>query len=87
MSDPQSIKEPAAAYSAVADSARLKYQTALRHFEVQYPQGFTALREAVAHEQAGAEQEQDYFDWELAVTDVSDMTAEIKRLKRASKAA
>jgi hypothetical protein len=85
MSDPQSIKEPAATYSAVADSARLKYQTALRHFEVQYPQGFAALREAVTHEQAGAEQEQDYFDWELAITGVSDMTGEIEHLKCASK--
>jgi hypothetical protein len=72
MSDPQSIKEPAAAYSTVADSARLKYQTALRRFEAKYPQGFAALRESVTHERAGAEQEQDYFDWELAVSGVEE---------------
>ena len=111
MSEPQSIKEPAAAYATVADSARrlfpnrsldqvmaellleraqnnlIKYQTALRHFEVKYPQGFASLRAAVTHEQTDAAQEQDYFDWELAVSGVSDMTDEIERLKRVSPAA
>jgi hypothetical protein len=111
MSDPQSIKEPAAAYATVADSARrlfpnlsldqvmaellleraqknlIKYQTALRHFEAKYPQGFTSLRDSVTAEKSSAEQEQDYFDWELAVSGVDDMTDEIERLKRVSTAA
>ncbi len=111
MSDPQSINEPAATYSMVADSARrlfpdlsldqvmaellleraqknlIKYQTALRQFEAKYPQGFTRLREAVTQTRANAEQEQDYFDWELAVSAADDMTDEINRLKRVRKPA
>jgi hypothetical protein len=60
----------------------IKYQTALRQFEAKYPRGFTRLREAVTQAQANAEQEQDYFDWELAVSAADDMTDEVNRLKR-----
>jgi hypothetical protein len=59
----------------------IKYQTAVRQFEVKYPQGFDALRDAVIREATTADGEQDYFDWELAVSGVSDMTEEIERLK------
>jgi hypothetical protein len=109
MSDPQSINEPGATYSTVADSARrlfpdlsldqvmaellleraqknlIKYQTALRQFGAKYPQGFARLREAVTQAQTNAEQEQDYFDWELAVSAADDMTDEVTRLKRIRK--
>lgn len=108
MDDPQSIKEAAAAYSTLADSARrlfpdlsldqamaellleraqknlIKYQTALRQFEAKYPQGFAAMRDTVLSERISPEQEQDYYDWELAVTGAADMTDEIERLKRAT---
>ncbi|MBI5567784.1 MAG: hypothetical protein HY870_22985 [Chloroflexi bacterium] len=65
----------------------IKYQTALRHFEAKYPQGFASLRDSVTAEKSSAGQEQDYFDWELAVSGVDDMTDEIERLKRVSQAA
>jgi hypothetical protein len=65
----------------------IKYQSAMRRFETKYPQGFEAVRAAVAREEPSAEMEQDYFDWELAVTGVDDMREEIERLKSLSEAA
>ncbi len=65
----------------------IRYQTATRQFEAKYPQGFDAVRAAVAGEDISGEMEQDYFDWELAVTGVSDMAEEIERLKQLSEAA
>jgi hypothetical protein len=59
----------------------IKYQTAVRQFEIKYPQGFDAMRDTVIRETATAAGEQDYFDWELAVSGVSDMTEEIERLR------
>lgn len=60
----------------------LKFHTAIRHFETKYPQGFEALRTTVSSREISSEAEQDYFDWELAVTGTSDMQEEIKRLKQ-----
>lgn len=65
----------------------IKYQTVLRQFETKYPQGFDAVRDAVIRETAAAAWEQDYFDWELAVSGVNDMTEEIERLKTLAEAA
>lgn len=65
----------------------IKYQTAVRQFEAKYPQGFEALRVTVAREETPDEMEQDYFDWELAVTGLSDMADEIEHLKNLSEAA
>jgi hypothetical protein len=59
----------------------IKYQIAVRQFETKYPQGFDAMRDAVIHETATADEEQDYFNWELAVSGTSDMTDEVERLK------
>ena len=65
----------------------IKYQSALHQFEAKYPQGFEAVRAAVAREESSTEMEQDYFDWELALTAVSDMREEIEHLKSLSEAA
>jgi hypothetical protein len=65
----------------------IKYQAALRQFEAKYPQGFEAVRAVVSGGDLSAEMEQDYFDWELAVTGIDDMRAEIERLKSLSNAA
>lgn len=65
----------------------IKYQAALRQFEAKYPQGFDAVRAAVSGGEISAELEQDYFDWELAVTGVGDMREEIDHLKSLSEAA
>jgi hypothetical protein len=65
----------------------IKYQSAMRQFEAKYPQGFEAVRAAVISEKISVEVEQDYFDWELALTGISDMREEIERLKSLSQAA
>ena len=62
----------------------IKYQSAIRGFEAKYPQGFEAMRAATAREEISGESEQDYFDWELALTGASDMREEIDRLKSLS---
>ena len=60
----------------------IKYRTVMRSFESKYGVDFVAFRERVLAEQPSFEAEQDYFDWELAVTAVMDMEDEIKRLRR-----
>ncbi len=59
----------------------LEYQTQARQFEAKYNQDFTAFRLQVLDSHPVPEVEQDYFDWELAVTGITDMAEEIKRLK------
>ncbi len=62
----------------------IKYQAAARQFEAKYPQGFEGLRRQVSQAETSAEMEQDYFDWELAVTGAADMVEEVERLKNLS---
>jgi translation initiation factor 2 alpha subunit (eIF-2alpha) len=59
----------------------IKYQTMARQFEAKYGQDFETFREVVLHSEPISEVEQDYFDWELAVTGIADMKEEIERLK------
>ncbi|GAG26874.1 unnamed protein product [marine sediment metagenome] len=59
----------------------IKYQTMARQFEARYDQDFETFREMILHSQPSFEMEQDYFDWELAVTGMADMKEEIDRLK------
>lgn len=59
----------------------IKYRTAERDFETRYGVGFETFRHQVLAGQPAFEVEQDYFDWELAVTAVTDMEDEIKRLR------
>jgi hypothetical protein len=58
----------------------IKYQTMTRRFEARYKQTFPAFRQWVLSSEPPSEIEQDYFDWELAVTGIGDMEQEIKRL-------
>jgi len=60
----------------------IKYRTAVRDFEAKYGVDFLTFRQQVLAGQPAFEVEQDYFDWELAVTAVGDMEDEIKRLRR-----
>jgi hypothetical protein len=62
----------------------IKYQTMNRQFQAKYQKEFDAFRSIVLSSEPSFEVEQDYFDWELAVTGISDMEAEIKRLRRSS---
>jgi len=58
----------------------IKYQTMTRRFEAKYKQPFPTFRQWILSSELPSEVEQDYFDWELAVTGIGDMEQEIKRL-------
>lgn len=59
----------------------IKYQSAAREFETKYGQDFETFRKKILSSKPDAATEQDYFDWELAVTGIADMQDEIKRLE------
>ncbi len=59
----------------------VKYRTMARQFEAKYNQDFAAFRAQVLNSRPVSEVEQDNFDWELAITGITDMTEEIRRLK------
>jgi len=63
----------------------IKYQTAAREFEAKYAQPFEAFCKKILSSKPDSATEQDYFDWELAVTGMADMKDEIKRLKALQK--
>lgn len=63
----------------------IKYQTMAREFEKKYERDFETFRKKILASKPKSEAEQDYFDWELAVTGIADMKAEIKRLKALQK--
>ena len=62
----------------------IKYQAMSRRFEAKYHQDFDTFRQQVLGSEPTTEIEQDYFDWELAVTGIADMTEEINRLRSPS---
>ena len=62
----------------------IKYQTLARRFEAKYSRTFGAFCAQVLNGEPSMEIEQDYFDWELAVTGIEDMEQEIKRLSALS---
>lgn len=64
----------------------IKYQTMARQFESKYDTSFDVFRQKMLAAQLDSTGEQDYFDWELAVTGIEDMQEEIKRLKALAKA-
>jgi hypothetical protein len=59
----------------------IKYQTMAREFEKKYERDFETFRKKIIASKPKSEAEQDYFDWELSVTGIADMKAEIKRMK------
>jgi len=65
----------------------IKYQTMARGYQKKYQQDFEAFRQKILSTQPDSVTEQDYFDWELAVTGIADMQDEIKRLKALRKKA
>jgi len=65
----------------------IKYQTMARQFQVKYGVEFNLFRQKVMAGEPSVDEEQDYFDWELAETGIEDMQVEIKRLKPLSKKA
>jgi hypothetical protein len=63
----------------------IKYQTSAREFRTRYAQTFETFRKKILSSKPNSATEQDYFDWELAVTGIADMQDEIKRLKALQK--
>lgn len=59
----------------------IKYQTMARQFQTKYGQDFETFRQNALRSQPSFEIEQDYFDWELATSGISDMEKEIERLR------
>ncbi|MEA3340702.1 MAG: hypothetical protein U9R15_12100 [Chloroflexota bacterium] len=51
----------------------IKHRTMARQFKAKYSQDFETFRHKVLHSEPTFQVEQDYFDWEMAVTGVTDM--------------
>ncbi|RLD05456.1 MAG: hypothetical protein DRI56_09580 [Chloroflexota bacterium] len=68
-----------------AQKKLIQYQAAIRLFQTKYGQDFEVFRKHVISTEPSLEVEQDYFDWELAMTGVADMRAEIVRLKNSGR--
>ena len=64
-----------------AQKSLIKHQTAARLFEARYGQTFDTFRTTIIKSQPDSRTEQDYYDWELAVTGIEDMTEEIVQLQ------
>lgn len=64
-----------------AEKNLIKYRTMARQFEARYRQGWEQFRQSVLDLEPDFETEQDYFDWELAITGIDDMEEEIARLR------
>lgn len=58
----------------------VKYRASISQFETKYGHDFGAFRQIILSTEPEFEAEQDYFDWELAVTGVTDMETEIRQL-------
>jgi len=63
----------------------IKYQTSARQFTAKYQQDFETFRQAILQTEPDFDTEQDYFDWEMAITGIQDMDEEINRLKHLRK--
>jgi hypothetical protein len=59
----------------------IKYRSMARQFEAKYGLDFERFRQAVLKTEPGPEMEQDYFDWEMAVTGIAELEEEIRQLK------
>ena len=59
----------------------VKYESAAREFASKYGQDFETFRKKILSSKPDSAAEQDYFDWELAVTGAADMRDEIERLE------
>jgi hypothetical protein len=59
----------------------LKYQTMDRCFQKKYQSTFEQFRAEQLSSPMSYEVEQDYFDWELAITGIDEMGEEIERLE------
>jgi hypothetical protein len=66
------------------DEARrnlMKYRAMDRRFQQKYQTTFAEFRQKVVGADTSFEEEQNYFDWELAVTGIEEMQEEIRKLE------
>jgi len=66
------------------DEARrnlVKYRAMDRRFQQKYQTTFAEFRQKVVGADTSFEEEQDYFDWELAITGIGEMEEEIRSLE------
>jgi len=66
------------------DEARrnlMKYRAMDRRFQQKYQTTFAEFRQKVVGADTSFEGEQDYFDWELAITGIGEMEEEIRNLE------
>lgn len=59
----------------------IKYQSMARQLEEAHAMPFEVFRKKMLAAKLDSRAEQDYFDWELAVTGIEDMQTELKKLK------
>jgi hypothetical protein len=59
----------------------LKYYIVARGFAAKYDTDFTDFNHLIMEVEPSPEAEQDYFDWELAVTGMDNMKKEIEQLR------
>ena len=59
----------------------IRYEASARQYMQKYGKSFEEFRASILNSDATEEPEQDYFDWELAVTGAEDMEDEILRLR------
>jgi hypothetical protein len=59
----------------------IRYQAMSRQFQEKYAMDFPRFRQKILSTSPPEEEEQDYFDWELATTGIEDMKAEIEKLQ------
>lgn len=59
----------------------VKYRTMARDMEAKYSADFQTFRQRILASDPEYDVEQDYFDWELAVSGIEDMQEEIARLQ------
>ena len=64
----------------------IKYQAMARDFQKKYEKDFETFSKMILASKPDSITEQDYVDWELAVTGIADMQEEIKRLKALGRA-
>ncbi|MEW6665754.1 MAG: hypothetical protein AB1512_11115 [Thermodesulfobacteriota bacterium] len=65
---------------AKARSDLLKYEVMCRAFEKKYKMDFDAFRTSDFMKEPPSEVEQDYFDWELAVTRMGEVKSQLAKL-------
>ena len=75
-----SLSRPSAALWLV-EALRLRSERAIP-LTAKYGEDFETWRQTVLDSEPPFEAEQDYFDWEMAVTGIADMQEEIEQLRR-----